>query len=224
MPIRQGQQIIGVMGDFQHGIEVWQSGCSGKGKTAPRFFPYIWVQFYANMNTLEKFHDIRTFIFDVDGVMTDGLVHVLDDGSLLRNMHVRDAYAIRRAVEKGYRIIVITAGKSMGVRLRLEELGIREIYADIRDKLAVLTDLVVHHGLDLGESLYMGDDLPDYQAMCKVHFPVCPADAVREIIGISQYVSPYRGGGGCVREVIEKVLTLHGHWFSPKAGLAVHGS
>jgi 3-deoxy-D-manno-octulosonate 8-phosphate phosphatase (KDO 8-P phosphatase) len=172
------------------------------------------------MNTLEKFSDIRTFIFDVDGVMTDGLVHVLDDGSLLRNMHVRDAYAIRRAVETGYRLIVITAGKSMGVRLRLEELGIREIYSDVRDKLAVLTDLAVHHGLDLGETLYMGDDLPDYQAMCKVHFPVCPADSVREIIGISQYVSPYRGGEGCVREVIEKVLTLHGLWFAPKGAMA----
>lgn len=167
------------------------------------------------MNSLEKFQDIRSFLFDVDGVMTDGTVQVLDDGKLLRQMHVRDAYALRRAVSQGYRVVVITAGKSEGVRLRLADLGIREIYSDAQDKLAILTELVREKGLDLGFTLYMGDDVIDYEAMRRVHFPVCPADAVREVLEISQYVSPYPGGKGCVRDVIEKTLTLHGKWFKP---------
>jgi 3-deoxy-D-manno-octulosonate 8-phosphate phosphatase (KDO 8-P phosphatase) len=170
------------------------------------------------MNTLDKFTDIRNFVFDVDGVMTDGIVHVLDDGALLRQMHVRDAYALRRAVETGYRVVVISAGKSEGVRLRLQELGITEIHLNVRDKLPVLMDLIRQHGLDPGETLYMGDDLPDFPPMAYVHFPVCPADAVREIFEISQYISPFKGGEGCVRDVIEKVLTLHGNWFEGRVG------
>ena len=167
------------------------------------------------MNTLEKFQDIRNFVFDVDGVMTNGLVHVSEDGSLLRQMHVRDAYAIRRAVRLGYRVVVITAGKSVGVRQRLADLGIGEIFDNVQDKLSVMRELERDHGLDTGATLYMGDDLPDYEAMKMVHFPVCPCDAVREILEIGQYVSPYRGGEGCVRDVIEKVLTLHDNWFRP---------
>lgn len=164
------------------------------------------------MNSLEKFRDIRSFIFDVDGVMTDGQVHVLENGELLRRLNVRDAYAIRRAIAAGYRVIVITAGKSEGVRKRLEELGIKELFMAAYDKLDVLQDLTLIYDLDLGTTLYMGDDLPDYDPMRRVHFPVCPADAVREVIEISQYVSPLNGGQGCVRDVIEKTMRMQEVW------------
>lgn len=164
------------------------------------------------MNSLEKFRDISTFIFDVDGVLADPLMHVLENGQLLRQMNSKDGFAFERALAEGYRIIIISGGKSEGVRIRLANLGVTEIYLSVRNKVDVLEDLVAYHDLDLGGALYMGDDLPDYECMRRVHFPVCPSDAAKEIIDLSQYVSPYRGGQGCARDVIEKTLTIQGKW------------
>jgi 3-deoxy-D-manno-octulosonate 8-phosphate phosphatase (KDO 8-P phosphatase) len=164
------------------------------------------------MNALEKFKDIRTFIFDVDGVLTDCSCHVLENGQLLRRINMRDTFAMKMALKKGYRIIIITAGRSEGIKIRLSDLGVQEIFLGRFDKLEVMEDLVAETGLDLGSTLYMGDDLPDYECMRRVHLPTCPANAVREILELSQYVSPYEGGQGCARDVIEKVLSFNGHW------------
>jgi 3-deoxy-D-manno-octulosonate 8-phosphate phosphatase (KDO 8-P phosphatase) len=164
------------------------------------------------MNHLEKFRDIRTFIFDVDGVLTDGSLIVLENGSLLRQMNIRDGYAIRRAIETGYKVCIITGGKSLGVESRLSKLGVEDIFSGVQDKLPVYNTLLEKYQLDESLILYMGDDLPDYQVMRKVGFPCCPADAAPEIISLSRYVSPKPGGKGCVRDVIEKVLRLNYHW------------
>lgn len=164
------------------------------------------------MNHLEKFRDIRTFIFDVDGVLTDGSLIVLENGSLLRQMNIRDGYAIRRAIEMGYKVCIITGGKSLGVESRLSKLGVEDIFSGVQDKLPVYNTLLEKYQLDESLILYMGDDLPDYQVMRKVGFPCCPADAAPEIISLSRYVSPKPGGKGCVRDVIEKVLRLNYHW------------
>lgn len=164
------------------------------------------------MNQLEKFRDIRTFIFDVDGVLTDGSLIVLENGSLLRQMNIRDGYAIRRAIETGYKVCIITGGKSLGVESRLSKLGVEDIFSGVQDKLPVYNTLLEKYALDERLILYMGDDIPDYPVMRKVGFPCCPADAAPEIISLSQYVSPKPGGKGCVRDVIEKVLRLNYHW------------
>ncbi len=164
------------------------------------------------MNYLEQFRDIETFIFDVDGVLTDGQVLVMEDGSLLRRMSLRDGYAIKRAVKEGYNVCIITGSKSEGVKLRLQGLGVEHIYTGIEDKLKVFEKYVDDNKLDEGTVLYMGDDLPDYAVMRRVGLPACPRDAAHEMIEISKYVSPFDGGKGCVRDVIEKVLKLNGHW------------
>ena len=164
------------------------------------------------MNHLEQFREIETFIFDVDGVLTDSLVLVLEDGSLLRQMSIRDGYAIKQAVIEGYNVCIITGGKSEGVRKRLEGLGVEHIYTGVEDKLKVYDKYIKDNDLNEEAILYMGDDVPDYAVMRRVGFPTCPRDAAPEMFELAKYVSPYDGGKGCVRDVIEKVLRLNDQW------------
>ena len=164
------------------------------------------------MNLLEKFRDIHTFVFDVDGVLTNSNVIVMEDGKLIRTMNVRDGYAMKRAVQQGYRIGIITGGKSSGVVSRLENLGITDIYKGISDKLDAFEEFVAIYELDTSGILYMGDDIPDLDPMRMAGLTCCPNDAANEVIKISRYISPLKGGEGCVRDVIEKVLKLHGKW------------
>jgi len=164
------------------------------------------------MNQCEKFRDVQTFIFDVDGVLTNNEVLVTEEGQLLRTMNVRDGYAIKHAVEAGYRVCIITGGRSEGVRKRLEVLGVQDIYVNRQEKLEAYEEYIHAYDLDEGEILYMGDDLPDYPVMRRVGLPVCPNDAAHELLEIAQYVSPFAGGSGCARDVIQKVMLLHGTW------------
>lgn len=164
------------------------------------------------MNVLEQFRHIRTFIFDVDGVLTDGTVQLLPGGEQSRKMNIRDGYALQLAVKMGYRIAVISGGRSESVVSRLTGLGITDIFTGISDKPGKLEDYALEHDLLWEQMLFMGDDIPDYRAMQMCGIPACPADATPEIKSISRYISPVPGGQGCVRDVIEKVLKLNGHW------------
>ena len=168
------------------------------------------------MSFLNKLNNIQNFIFDIDGVFTDGSVLIQDDGSLLRMMNTKDGFALKHASQQGYEIFVITGGKSAGVLIRLELLGVKKenIFTDCHDKLSVLKQLVAERNLDLSKSAYMGDDIPDYGPMCYVHLPCCPADAIPEIRALAQYVSPINGGNGCVRDLLEKVMKVQGKWFN----------
>lgn len=165
------------------------------------------------MNNLEVFRDITTFIFDVDGILTNNLVLVTEIGELLRSMNTRDGYAIKHALEKGYQVAIITGGNSNGVVLRLQGLGIKHIYKGIHNKKEAYKDFLEKTGLKSSEILYMGDDIPDIPVMRLVALAACPKDACPEVIAIANYISPFVGGEGCVRDVIEKVLKLKGHWF-----------
>jgi 3-deoxy-D-manno-octulosonate 8-phosphate phosphatase (KDO 8-P phosphatase) len=164
------------------------------------------------MNILEIFQPIRTFVFDMDGVLTDGSVWVMEDGQQVRRMSTRDGYALQLAVRQGYAVVVISGGSSAAARLRLTKLGITEVHMSIDDKLSLLTGYMTSRGLDPQTVLYMGDDIPDYRPMEAVGLPCCPADAATEILRVSRYISPHKGGEGCVRDVIEKVLKLNDHW------------
>lgn len=164
------------------------------------------------MNQLETFRGIKTFIFDVDGVMTNSDLIVFEDGKLLRKMSIRDGFALKMAVLAGYKVAVITGGKSEGVKSRLQGLGITDIYSGYQNKMEAYEELIYTYELDEEYILYMGDDIPDYSVMRRVGFPTCPSNAVPEIIELSHYISPYEGGAGCVRDVIEKVLKLNGKW------------
>ncbi|HVU96202.1 MAG TPA: HAD hydrolase family protein [Puia sp.] len=164
------------------------------------------------MSVLEKFKSIRTFVFDVDGVMTDGSVQIFETGEQVRRMNTRDGYSLQLAVRKGYHVVVISGGNSEGVRRRLQYLGIKDIFLDVHDKVALLVRYAKDHGLDEKDMLYMGDDIPDYAAMQHVGLACAPSDAAPEIRHIAAYISSFGGGQGCVRDVVEKVLKLNGQW------------
>ena len=164
------------------------------------------------MNVLELFKPITTFIFDVDGVLTDGTVLVLDGGLQARRMNIKDGFALQMAVKNGYRVLVISGGNSPQVIQRLDKLGITDVHMSVLDKKTFVSDYISKHMLPKEQVLYMGDDLPDLPAMSVVGLPCCPADAVMEIKEAVQYISPLNGGFACVRDVIEKVLKLNDHW------------
>lgn len=168
------------------------------------------------MNFLDKLNNIQNFFFDIDGVFTDGTVLIQEDGSLLRTMNIKDGFALKHAVTQGYNIYIITGGKSLGVFYRLASLGVKKenIFLDCHDKLAVLKQIVEERSLDLSKTVYMGDDIPDYGPMCYVNLPCCPADAIPEIRSVAQYVSPFNGGHGCARDILEKVMKVQGKWFN----------
>ena len=164
------------------------------------------------MNVLAEFKKVTTFIFDIDGVLTDGTVLILQDGLQARQMHVKDGFALQMAMKNGYNVFIISGGISEESKKRLEYLGIKEIYLGIADKTKFVTDLLKTKKIKWEETLYMGDDLPDMPLMNKVGLSCCPADAASEVKSIVKYISLIKGGWGCVRDVIEKVLKVNGHW------------
>ena len=164
------------------------------------------------MNVLELFRKITTFVFDVDGVLTEGNLIVLPDGLMARRMNIKDGYALQLAVKRGYNVIVISGGNSPEVKERLNKLGVANVWMQVNDKKNILQDFVKENNLQQSEILFMGDDIPDYEAMNFVGLPCCPSDAAVEIKEISKYISPLPGGVGCAREVIEKVMKLRGDW------------
>ncbi|RZM07059.1 MAG: HAD-IIIA family hydrolase [Pedobacter sp.] len=164
------------------------------------------------MNILAAFKPIKLFALDVDGVLTDGSLLVMNDGQLVRRMNIKDGYALQLAIKKGYKVVVISGGNSDAVKLRLEKLGVKDVFMSVLNKTAVLEQYMQQHAVQKNEVLYMGDDMPDILVMQMAGLPCCPADAVAEIRDLSAYISPIKGGEGCVRDVIEKVLKLNAHW------------
>lgn len=160
----------------------------------------------------EYLNQITTFIFDVDGVLTDGTVHITSTGDMLRTMNIKDGYALKIAVDKGYNVCIISGGSNEGVRLRLKGLGITDIYLGAHNKIEQLDDYFNKRGVKSENALYMGDDIPDYPVMKGIGLPCCPQDAVPEIKAISKYISHKNGGKGAVRDVIEQVLKVQGKW------------
>lgn len=156
--------------------------------------------------------NIKAFAFDVDGVFSDGLVMLHPGGDLMRAMNIKDGFAVQLAVKKGYPVGIITGGNSESVRKRFERLGVKDVYLKSSEKTVDFEDFLNRNDLQPEDVLYMGDDLPDYNVMSMSGFPCCPEDAANEIKQISRYISGKKGGEGCVRDVIEKVLKLHGKW------------
>ena len=164
------------------------------------------------MDILEQFRQIRTFVFDVDGVLTDGTLLVLDDGQMVRRMNIKDGYALQLALKRGYRVVIISGGTSEAVRDRLNKLGVKDVFLKVENKKEKLMEYLTQYKVDLNEVLFMGDDIPDYFVMQMVGLACAPADAAPEIRQICNYISPLNGGYGCVRDVIEKVLKLNNDW------------
>lgn len=164
------------------------------------------------LNFKQKLQTISCFIFDVDGVLTDGSLVLFENGEQTRTMNIRDGYALQAAVKAGYKVAIISGGRSESVKTRLNGLGVMDVYIGADNKKEKFDEVVSMYDLKPENILYMGDDLPDFEVMKISGVPTCPADAAREIKAISVYVSDKKGGDGCVRDVIEQVMMLHGKW------------
>jgi len=164
-------------------------------------------------NFKERLKDIKAFVFDVDGVFSENMV-LHTDGELTRHMNVKDGFAVKTAVDKGFIIAIISGGNSESVRKRFRDLGVTDIYLASPNKLDDYKDFYMKYNLKPEQILYMGDDIPDYQVMKLSGLATCPADAVEEIQGIAHYISDKEGGKGCVRDVIEQVLRAQKRWFN----------
>ena len=160
----------------------------------------------------EYLNHITTFIFDVDGVLTDSNVLVTTTGELLRSMNIKDGFALKFAVSAGYNVAIISAGTNDGVKLRLEGLGIKDVFLGAHDKIKQFNTYIETNSIKAENILYMGDDVADFPVMKVVGLPSCPQDAIPEIKAISKYISHKEGGKGAVRDVIEQVLKVHGKW------------
>ena len=164
------------------------------------------------MNALALLKNVKLFVFDVDGVLTDGSIILLDNGEQARQMNIKDGYALQLAIKKGYKILVISGGNSNAVKTRLQKLGIQHIFLGVSNKKQILLTFITEHNFRKEEVLYMGDDVPDLLPMKEAGVACVPADAAAELRSIAHYISPIEGGKGCVRDVIEKVLKLNEHW------------
>ncbi|MCG2461382.1 HAD-IIIA family hydrolase [Flavobacteriaceae bacterium F89] len=164
-------------------------------------------------NYKQYLKDITTFVFDVDGVFTDGSILITTSGEMLRKMSVKDGYALKTALQKGYNVCIISGGTNEGVRERLKGLGVSDIYMGAHHKEEPLDEYLDINQINPKNVLYMGDDLPDIPPMLKVIMPTAPQNAVPEVKAVAKYVSHKTGGDGCVRDVIEQVLKIRGDWY-----------
>lgn len=166
-------------------------------------------------NFKEEIARIRLIVLDVDGVLTRGDISITPEGDFIRAYNAKDGFALSFALRRGYEIAIITGGRGNTLKIRFEMLGIQHVYTNCFAKLEALHDLMQKTGVQREEILYMGDDIPDLEPMSHVGIPVCPADAATEVINASRYVSQFKGGEGCVRDIIEQVMRARGDWYKP---------
>ncbi len=155
---------------------------------------------------------INTFIFDVDGVLTDGLLYCFADGEQVRAFNIKDGFAIKHAIRQGFRVAIISGKNEPGVRKRLEQLDIEDIHLGIEDKVDTFEDYIYLQGIHPATVAYMGDDMPDVEVMQRCGLRACPADAADDIKEISTFISTKKGGRGAVRELIEQIMKAQDKW------------
>ncbi|ADB41852.1 KdsC family phosphatase [Spirosoma linguale] len=163
----------------------------------------------------EQFKQIKTFIFDIDGVLTDGGVSLLASGERYRTVFIRDTYAIEQALKGGFRVAIISAANADGLRSWLTSMNVKDIFmgGPSDQKVNAFLGYIARDGLNESEILYMGDDLPDLPILSRLAvLSTCPADAVDEVQAVCQYISPKVGGRGAVRDVIEQVMKAQEKW------------
>jgi 3-deoxy-D-manno-octulosonate 8-phosphate phosphatase (KDO 8-P phosphatase) len=139
-------------------------------------------------------------------------VNISPTGEMLRKMNIRDGYAMKAAIESGYNVCIISGGSNEGVRIRLRNLGLTDIYLGSPNKVETFKEYCELYSILPEKVLYMGDDIPDFHVMKLVGLPTCPQDAAPEIKSISNYISHVNGGKGAVRDVIEQVMKVQGKW------------
>jgi 3-deoxy-D-manno-octulosonate 8-phosphate phosphatase (KDO 8-P phosphatase) len=161
---------------------------------------------------LKLLPQIKVLLFDIDGVLTDGSLILSPDGEVLRSMNAKDGFALKHAAAKGLYTGAITRGTTAWLPERLKRLGMQDVVLNAQDKYDAFETLLFSYGWKKEEVLYMGDDLPDLAILNEVGIAACPADAAHEVREVCKYISPFEGGKGCVRDIIEKVMRVQEIW------------
>jgi 3-deoxy-D-manno-octulosonate 8-phosphate phosphatase (KDO 8-P phosphatase) len=170
-----------------------------------------------NLNFKQLLQNTKAIVLDVDGVLSSAKVLIEPDGDLQRTTNIKDGFVIQLVIRLGIKIAIITGGRSETVLHRFRKIGVENIYINVKDKNIAFDSFLNKYNLKASDVLYMGDDLPDYQVMQRVGIATCPADAAQEIKSISLYISGFKGGEGCVRDIIEQVLRCQGKWMTKEA-------
>ena len=163
-------------------------------------------------NFKEDIARVKAFVFDVDGVFTDGSITPTADGDFLRTYYAQDGYAVAYAIQQGFRVCVISGGRGELLKRRFEMLKVEDTYFNCADKEKALDEFLAKYNLDTEEVIYMGDDVPDLGVMRRVGIPVCPSDACSDVLEVVRYVSEFPGGRGAVRDIVEQVLRSQECW------------
>ena len=163
-------------------------------------------------NYKEKLKNIKAFVLDVDGVLTNGELYIHPDGRLMRKMNAKDGYILKLAITLGYKIAIITGGREKEIKTRLKKLGVHEVFLSCHNKLPILLDFMKSYELTRENIMYMGDDIPDIETLQYAGFSCCPNNAVNDVKLICDYISHKNGGEGCVRDVIEQTLKVTNNW------------
>ena len=161
-----------------------------------------------NIDLRSRVSKIKLFVFDVDGVMTDGGIIYDENGVEYKIFNAKDGQGIVKLTKAGIKTAIITARNSEAVRHRFENLGMTKLYMGQKNKLIAMKEMLNEFKLDFSEAAYMGDDLPDLCVLKEVGFACCPSDAVNEVKSVCHYISSRRGGRGAVREVTDIIYKI----------------
>lgn len=153
----------------------------------------------------QKFKQVKLLALDVDGVMTDGGVYIADDGREFRRFNIKDGLGLKRVMDSGILVAVISSSTNQAVLHRCRLLGISEVHTNIEDKLVCLEEICKRYSIKLFDCCYMGDDLVDLPTLKKVGLSCAPSDAIDLVVNTVNYVCELRGGEGCVREVCDRL-------------------
>ena len=162
--------------------------------------------------TDRDFQAIRALVLDVDGVLTDGRIHLGPDGAETKVFNVRDGWAMRHWQNTGRAVAIITGRASPAVERRAAELGVDVVRVGAKQKLPVYREVLAELGISEDQTAVMGDDWPDVPLLRRCGLAVAPADAADEVRELADLVTARCGGQGCVREVVETILKATGDW------------
>ncbi len=156
--------------------------------------------------------NLKMILMDVDGVLTDGRIVVDDRGSEQKFFDVKDGHIIHLAMELGVRIGWVSGRYSEATLKRAEQLKITDVYQDYHRKMDALRKISEKYSISYEDMAFIGDDLVDIPPMIACGFSAAPSDAVEEVKRVADYVSPYGGGRGAVRDIMEHILKEMGLW------------
>jgi 3-deoxy-D-manno-octulosonate 8-phosphate phosphatase (KDO 8-P phosphatase) len=161
---------------------------------------------------IDSFRKIKLVLMDLDGVLTNGKLLIYPDGNWIREMDIKDGYAIQYAVKSGLTLVVVTGSSSSPVKERLATLGVNLFFENITVKSEKVKEILQDLNIEPEQAIFIGDDIPDLDAFALVGLRACPDDAVQDVKAVADYISPYKGGNGCVRDILEKILRVQDKW------------